>query len=1726
MSPHPAHAQLLPDATLGAESSQVIHQPHRAIIQGGASRGSSLFHSFQDFNVNAGQAVYFANPAQIGAIFTRVTGGNPSDILGTLGVDGGADLFLLNPNGIYFGPNARLDVAGSFYASTADQFLFDDGQFFSATNPNAPPLLSLNITPGLQYPTHLAGNLTSDAHLGAAPGQTLTLIGNQLVLAGSLTAPGGTVELLGNELRLTDRARVDVSGAVGGEIFVGGDYRGLGDRTPAHTTTIDPGALLQADGTTQGGRVILWADETMRFGGTVTARDRGFVEVSGKQNLIFRGDVNTNGGTLLLDPQNITIANGAGTDTATTIYEENLEALAGNNAVILVADDHITLEDLADDELTFQEGGGPITFQADADWDGVGTFKMDDLNDTIATNGRDLNIVGAELAIGAINTTYTETYIVREIREGYYQPNYVYVSFLNAWVRGIGATWIPPEEIDVEKTRIISAGSVELRSFEAATSVEMIRGGDVTIWSAGDAIVNQQIQTIFGNIDITATGDIDINGDLRPGSLGDTNGYRGISLTASQGISIDNANLSVQNDAITIQADQNIEFFATTINHHNTTESSGNNIQIRGASIDLDTSQITTTGDRGGSLSSGFSQGLGANIQLIATDTINLASTNLTTNTGYEGGQSGSIDINTQQLNVGDSTQINTQTKNANPSGAIAIDATGDLNLDGIDSQIFSSTKGGGNAGDITIRNAANLTVENGFTVTSTTSKTDPTVTGQTGSITLDNIDAIRVAAGAQISTAARGQGDAQAVIIRDAGSVVMDGEGSALLSETLEDATGDTAGIQIDAQTLEVRNGGTISASSRGAGNAGLVAIAATDTVTIQGQGSTGEPSAIKTTVDSDSTGSAAGISIDTGTLTVGDGARLLASTVGEGDGGNVTVTAREAIALDQNGTIRSEVEAGAVGNSGAVTLTTQRLDITNGSGVSTDSAGQGNAGKITITAADGVSLSGWSGITNNVQASGVGDSLGIDITTQQLDMNQSVMTTGSFGQGNAGAIAIQAADTTRLSSITLDNQGMIGTDVFAGARGNAGTVNLTADRVQLTGGSLVSTTTRGDGNSGRLTVTADDAVVIDGAGSGRVTGLVSLVMPGATGNSAGIEVRTQDLNVRNGGVISASTNSTGTAGLVNVVAGGTVRIDGENDLGSTSAIASNVINGATGHSEGIQLTAANLTLTNGGIITGTTDGEGNSGAVTATITGTTQIHGTSRDGAQNSQLVSRVEPNAQGNSAGINLRTGTLDLAAGGFISATTAGRGDSGQVSITATGDAGITGDGSGVFSRVQQGAVGNSAGLEIRAANLTVSDRAEIIASTNGQGNAGAVTAQADQITIDAATLASAVGTNGVGSAGAVRLTAANIDLRNGAVVSSATAGTGNAGQVRLQGDQITMNRSTLSTAVELGAIGNAGNISLQGSQLAFNNDSLVTSSTDGRGNAGQIQATASESVILNSSTFSTAVAAGAVGNAGGVTVQTPFFELRDRARISSNSSGQGVAGDIRATSQSLALRNQSAIQAETNQGDGGNIFLTAQDFLILRHGSSISTTAGTASAGGNGGNITLNAGFIFGVRGENSDITANAFTGNGGRIDITTQQIYGLRFRDALTPWSDITASSQFGQAGVVGITLTAFDASQGVNELPSDFSDRTNQIGDACSSMGNSRFTVVGRGGVGELLQPLLGSGAGEWHDSRSLTTTGSTPFSLESFTPQILSQSQSMPWLTTFLFPTVRGCQ
>jgi filamentous hemagglutinin family protein len=200
--------ELQPDSTLGQEKSVVPPSDSNTtsiLITGGAIRGANLFHSFENFNVNDSQSVYFNNPSGIERIITRVTGSNLSRIDGKLGVFGGsADLFLLNPNGIIFGPNASLDLKGSFLATTASSYIFDDTEY-SVIEPSPSKPLSISIPIGLRF-RDIPGSIKSQSNvidsdeipvgLKVQRGKTLALVGGDITMEGGiLTAPGGRIEL-------------------------------------------------------------------------------------------------------------------------------------------------------------------------------------------------------------------------------------------------------------------------------------------------------------------------------------------------------------------------------------------------------------------------------------------------------------------------------------------------------------------------------------------------------------------------------------------------------------------------------------------------------------------------------------------------------------------------------------------------------------------------------------------------------------------------------------------------------------------------------------------------------------------------------------------------------------------------------------------------------------------------------------------------------------------------------------------------------------------------------------------------------------------------------------------------------------------------------------------------------------------------------------------------------------------------------------------------------------------------------------------------------------------------------------------------------------------------------------------------------------------------------------------------------------------------------------------
>jgi filamentous hemagglutinin family protein len=206
-----ANAQITPDGTL-PNNSNVQREGNIFNITGGTQAGSNLFHSFGEFSVPRGGAAIFDNATDIQNILSRVTGGSVSNINGIIKANGTANLFLINPSGIIFGGNASLNIGGSFVASTANAIEFGKGNFFSATNPNTPPLLTINPSALLFNQVRAASiennsvadsgwNQSSDSiarGLRVPNGKSLLLIGGDINMnAGGLYAFGGQVELGG-----------------------------------------------------------------------------------------------------------------------------------------------------------------------------------------------------------------------------------------------------------------------------------------------------------------------------------------------------------------------------------------------------------------------------------------------------------------------------------------------------------------------------------------------------------------------------------------------------------------------------------------------------------------------------------------------------------------------------------------------------------------------------------------------------------------------------------------------------------------------------------------------------------------------------------------------------------------------------------------------------------------------------------------------------------------------------------------------------------------------------------------------------------------------------------------------------------------------------------------------------------------------------------------------------------------------------------------------------------------------------------------------------------------------------------------------------------------------------------------------------------------------------------------------------------------------------------------
>ncbi|MBE9067583.1 S-layer family protein [Leptolyngbya cf. ectocarpi LEGE 11479] len=713
---------------------------------------------------------------------------------------------------------------------------------------------------------------------------------------------------------------------------------------------------------------------------------------------------------------------------------------------------------------------------------------------------------------------------------------------------------------------------------------------------------------------------------------------------------------------------------------------------------------------------------------------------------------------------------------------------------------------------------------------------------------------------------------------------------------------------------------------------------------------------------------------------------------------------------------------------------------------------------------------------------------------------------------------------------AIPIRDQRPVGLQVDTGQ-----TLALIGGDIQIEGGNLTANQGRVElgsvAQSGTvfLPPTADgftvDYAAIDRFGDLRFTQAASVDVSGE--GSGNLHFQGGTISVLEGSTIISNVLGADPGGEVRVRAAESVDIIGTQNRDLPSAFVNQGELGSTGHVGNVSIETGRLQIADGGFIANSSpSGAGPGGDLTITaneidIIGDTRLFDDFEDYFENvystgllMEVLSSVPE--QGGDFGVNaqnlhsleakvgtihLNVDTLRLVGEALISTKTFGLEQGGSITIYARGIDLIGGAlyDSGIYS--SSNGSGSSGAITLDVDTLRATGAARVSSIAFSQGNGGPITIDANEIEL--------MGTNSMdfisgifvsafseGDAGSVDLDVNTLRILEGGQIAGGTFDQGTGSSITISANEIELTGISPSGEFTSGifvstlsdAAGNAGTIDIQAeNRIQITAGAQITASTSGAGNAGDIRLQAGEidvSGVSNIGEYHSRIAAFSETDfdAGTIDITAEQLQVTDQGRISVSSLGQGDASELTIRADQIWLTDGGALQAESAAGSQGNIVLNADSLLFLQRGGLISTNA---TNGATGGNITIEAPVILGL--GNSDIVANAVQGDGGNIDITTQALLGLQFRDFLTPDNDITASSQAGVNGIVQIKTPDLDPNQGTVELPSNLTDPSNQISTGCLMAANNSFVVSGRGSLPD--GPSSLDSTTMWEDLRPLET-------------------------------------
>ncbi|WP_071884129.1 beta strand repeat-containing protein [Allocoleopsis franciscana] len=481
------------------------------------------------------------------------------------------------------------------------------------------------------------------------------------------------------------------------------------------------------------------------------------------------------------------------------------------------------------------------------------------------------------------------------------------------------------------------------------------------------------------------------------------------------------------------------------------------------------------------------------------------------------------------------------------------------------------------------------------------------------------------------------------------------------------------------------------------------------------------------------------------------------------------------------------------------------------------------------------------------------------------------------------------------------------------------------------------------------------------------------------------------------------------------------------------------------TGNGGGsIHLQGANVALTDGSFILIQSQGDQPGGSINVNASESLEISGSSPDGLLPSRLVNQTVGAGQGGD--IELSTQRLIIRDGGYVDNRTLGSGNGGEVRVNATESVQVSGASAFnpsllSFLNSETYGSGRAGDLSVSTGQLRVLDGGAIVSATFSTGSTGTVRLNATQSIevagaqtsrLVASTVGSASGNEG--NAESVIINTRKLVVRDGGRVDSSTLAYGNAGSIIVNASE---------------------SVEVSGKAPGFVNPSLIISSAN---------------IVDPLTQAFFGLPPVPTGDSGNVTINTPHLSVTDGAQVTVRNDGTGKAGTLIINADSILLDNQGGITASTNAGESaqeGSITLNVRDSLQMRHNSIISAEA---RGDQRGGNIIINAGAIAAVPEENSDITASAPQGTGGRITINTQGIFGTQVRDQQTPESDIIAVGKTPEFnGIVQVNTPEINVQDALNQLNTNFFSTEQAIASSCFARRNveqGSFTSTGTGGL------------------------------------------------------------